>query len=123
MKTQWDLGVYRTLQVTLALGSAYKPARDVVVVTNFWTLGFFNELLKADVAPNSITIFLLLASTEALHLPIRLKNCYNPCFPHDQRVKELYERVFSDFHYSMLVKVIKLKMRLAAAAHIFSCWV
>ena len=106
----WDLEDDRALQVTLAVGSANKPARDMVVVSDFWTLRFsLFELVTADVAPSNIIIFLLLAGTQALHRSICPNYRYDFCFPHDKRVKELGERVFSDFHYGLLVKVIKTR--------------
>ena len=67
-----DLEADRVLQVTLAVGGAYKPARYVVVVANFGTppLALY-ELVSADVAPGGIIILLLLASTWAIHRSIR----------------------------------------------------
>ena len=71
VEEHWNLETDRALQVALAVGGADKPARDVVVVTDFGTLRFtFYELVTADVAPSSIIIFFLLAGTEALHRPI-----------------------------------------------------
>ena len=108
MEKHWDLEADWALQVTLAVGGIDKPARDVVVVTDFGTFRFtLYKLVTADVAPSGIIIFLLLAVTEALHRPIRPKNRHDLGFPHDKRVKELSERVVSDFHHSSLIKVIK----------------
>ena len=103
----WDLETDRALQTTLAVSCANKPARDVVVVTDLGTFCFtLYKLVTADVALSYIFIFILLASTKALHRPIRLKNRHDLCFPHNQRVKKLGERVVSDFHNGPLVKVI-----------------
>ena len=108
VEEHWDFEAYRTLQVTLAVSSADKPACNVVVVTDFGTLRLtLNELVTADVAPCGIIIFLLLAGAEAIHRPIRPENRHDLCFPHDERVKELGQRVLSDFHHGALVKVIK----------------
>ena len=80
----------------------------MVVVTVFETFRLaFYELVTADVATRCIIIFFLLTSTKALHRSIRPENRHNLCFPHDERVKKLGERVLSDFHYGPLVKVIK----------------
>ena len=104
----WDLETDRALQVTLAVRCADKPARDLVVVTDFGTLRFtIYKLVTADVAPSCIIIFLELAGTKALHCLIRPENRYDLCFPHNERVKKLGERVLSDFHHGPLVKVIK----------------
>ena len=92
------------------MGGADKQARDVVVVTDFGTLRFtLYKLATADVAPSGIIIFLLLASTKALYRLIRLENRYDLSFLHDERVKKLGKRVLTDFHYGMLVKVIKTR--------------
>ena len=112
VEKHWDLEADRALQVTLAMGSANKPAgaRDMVVVSDFRTLRFpLYELVTADVAPSGIIIFLLLAGTQALHRSICPKYRYDFRFPHDKRVKELGERFLSDFHHGPLVKVIKTR--------------
>ena len=110
VKEHWNLKAYRPLQVTLAVGGADKPARDVIVVTDIGTLRFtLYELVTADVASNGIIIFLLLANTKTLHRPIRPENRHDLCFPHDERVKKLGERVLSNFHHGPLVKVIKTR--------------
>ena len=84
VEKHWDLETDWALQVTLAVGSADKPARDVVVVTDLGTLRFtFYKLVTAYVAPRGIIIFLLLAVTEALHRLIRPENRNNLHFPHD----------------------------------------
>ena len=107
VKEHWTLNAYRALQVTLAVGGADKPARDVIVVTDFGTLRFtLYKLVTADVASSGIIIFLLLANTKALHRPIRPENRHDLCFPHDERVKKLGERVLSNFHHGPLVKVV-----------------
>ena len=65
------------------MGCADKLARDVIVVTDFGTLCFIlYELVTAHVAPRGIIIFLLLASTEALHGLIRPENRNYLRFPH-----------------------------------------
>ena len=108
VEEHWDFEADRALQVTLTVGGANKTPRNVVVATDFGTLRLaFYELVTADVAPRCIIIFLLLASTMALHRPIRPENRHDLCFPFEDRVKELSERVLSDFHYVPLVKVIK----------------
>ena len=108
LKKHWDLEADRALQVTLAVGSADKPASHLVVVTDFGTFCFsLYELVTANVEPSGIMIFLLLAGTEALHRPIRQENRHNLCFPHNEQVKKLGERVLSDFHHGPLVKVIE----------------
>ena len=85
----WDLETDRSLLVTLAVRCADKPARDVVVVTNFGTLRFtLYKLATADVALSGIIIFLLLASTKALHRPIRSENRHDFSIPHNERVKK-----------------------------------
>ena len=56
----------RALQVTLSVGGADKPFRDVVVITDFGTLLFaLYKLVSADVASRGIIIFLLLAGRGA----------------------------------------------------------
>ena len=106
----WNLKAYRALQVTLAVSGDDKPARDVIVVTDIGTLRFtLYELVTADVALSGIIIFLLLANTKALHRPIRPENRYDLCYPHNDRVKKLGERVLSNFHHGPLVKVIKTR--------------
>ena len=93
MEEHWDCETYRALQVTLPVGSADKPARDVVVVTDFEILcPTLYELVTADVAPSGIIIFLLLAGTEALHPPICSKNLHVLCFSHNERVKKRQAR-------------------------------
>ena len=110
VKEYLDLETDRALKVTLAVSSADKPACDVVVITDFGTLRFtLYKLLTADLVLSCIIIFILLASTKALHRPIRLENRHDFCFPHNQRVKKLGERVVSDFHHGPLVKVIKTR--------------
>ena len=82
----------------------------MIVVSDFKTLRFILfELVTADVAPSGLIIFLLLASTQALHRAICLKYCYNFRFSHKKRVKELGDRVFTDFHHGLLVKVIQTR--------------
>ena len=72
VEEHWDFKADRALQVTLTVGVADQPPRDVVVITDFGTLRLaFYELVTADVAPSGIIIFLLLAGTKALHRPIR----------------------------------------------------
>ena len=108
VEEHWDFEADRALQVTLAVSGADKPARDVVVVTDFGTLCFtLYKLVTADVAPSGIIIFLLLAGTKALYRPIRSNNRHDLSFPHNERVKKLGESVLSDFHHSPLVKVNK----------------
>ena len=110
MEEYWDFETDRALQVTLPVSCPDKPTRDVVVVTGFGTLRFIiYKLLTADVAPRCIIIFFLLAGTKALHSQIRPENRNNLCFPYDKRVKKLGECVFSDFHHSSFVKVIKTR--------------
>ena len=110
VEKHWYLKAYRALQVTLAVGGADKPASNVVMVTDFGTLRFIlYKLVTADVAPSGIIIFFLLADTKSLHCPIRLENRHNLCFPHNKRVKELGDRVLSDFHHGPFVKVIKTR--------------
>ena len=104
----WNFETDRALQVTLAVSCADKPARDVIVVTEFGAFRFtLFKLVTADVAPSCIIIFLLLADTKALHCLIRSENRNDLCFPHNEGVKKHGERVFSDFHNGPLVKVIK----------------
>ena len=86
----WDFETDRALQVTLAVSCADKQTRDVVVVTDFWTLRFtLYKLVTADVSLSCIIIFLLLAGTKALHCLIRPENRHDFCFPHNERVKKL----------------------------------
>ena len=107
VKDYWDFEAYQTLQVTEEVSSADKPACDVVVVTGFGTLRLtFNKRVTADVAASSIIILFLLASAEALHRPICPENRHDLCFPHDESVRKLGERVLFDFHHGLLVKVI-----------------
>ena len=83
-------------------------ACDMVVVSDFRTFRFtFYELVTADIAPSGIIVFLLLAGTQELHRSMCPKYRYDFRFPHNKRVKELGERVFSDFYHGPLVKVIK----------------
>ena len=108
LKEHQNLKAYRALQVTLAVGGADKPARDVIVVTNLGTLRFtLYELVTDDVASSGIIIFLLLANTKALYRPIRPENRHDLCFSYDEQVKKLGERVLSNFYHGLLVKVIK----------------
>ena len=54
----WNFEAFQALQVTLAMASAYKPARDMVVVTKFGTLCvILYKLVTADVSPSGIIIF------------------------------------------------------------------
>ena len=77
-----DFEAYWTLQVTLAVGSADKPARNVVVVSDFGALSLtFYKLVSANVSPRGIIIFLLLASTQAIHRSIRPEFRNYLCFP------------------------------------------
>ena len=72
VKEHWNHETDRAFQVTLAVSGADKPALDVFVVTDVKTLRFtLYKLATADVAPIGIIIFLLLASTKALHCLIR----------------------------------------------------
>ena len=92
------------------MDGADNPARDVVVVTTIVTLGLaLYEIVTANVATRRIIIFLLLAGTQSLHPSIRPENCNDLCFPNDERVKELGDRVFSDCYYGLFVKVIKTR--------------
>ena len=110
MEEYWDFETDRALQVTLTVSCADKPARNVVVVTDFRTLRLtLYKLVMADVAPSDIIIFLLLAGTKALHCQICMKNRYDLRFPHDERIKEFSERIFSDLYHIPLVKVIKTR--------------
>ena len=103
-----DFETDRALQVTLALGGADKLASDVVVVTDLGTLRFtFYKLVTADVAPSCSIIFLLLEGMKAFHRLIRPEYRHDLCFPNNERVKKLGERVLSYFHHGSLVKVIK----------------
>ena len=78
--------------------------------TDFGTLRFtFYELVTANEASSSIIIFLLLAGAKTLHRSIRSENRHDLCFPHDERVKKLGQRVFTDFYNNPLVKVIKFR--------------
>ena len=122
VEKHWDLEADRALKVTLAVGGSDKPVRDMVVVSDFRTLRFtIYELVTADVAPSGIIIFHLLAATQALHRSICPKYRYDFGFPHDKRVKELGERVFSDFITVRWSKLQKLEVRIAAAAHTLCC--
>ena len=103
----WDFEAYLALQVTLALGGDDKPAHDVVVVTDFWTLCLaVYKLVTANVAPSGIIIILLLASTTALYPQILFENRHDFCFLHDERVIKLSERVISNLQHVLLVTVI-----------------
>ena len=92
------------------MGGDDKPARDVIVVTNFGTLSFtLYKLGTADVAPCGIFIFLLLAGTKALHCSCRSENRHNLSLIHVKQVKKLGKSILSDFYHSLLVKVIKTR--------------
>ena len=55
----WDLKADWALQVTLTVRGADKPARNVIVVMDFWTLRLIlYELVTADVEQSGIIIFL-----------------------------------------------------------------
>ena len=69
----WDFKAYRALKIALAVGSADKPARGVIVVTDIGTLRLaFYILVTANVAARRIIIFVILAGTQALYRPICL---------------------------------------------------
>ena len=103
-----DFETDRALQVTLAVGGADKPARDVVVVTDFGSLRLaLYKLVTADVASSGIIILLLLSGTEAHHRPIRPEYRHDLGFPHDKRIKKLGERVLSDLHHGLLMEIIE----------------
>ena len=58
VEEHWDFIADWALQVTLAVGGANKPPRDVVVIRDFGTVRLaFYELVTADVAPSGIIIF------------------------------------------------------------------
>ena len=104
----WDFKAYWKLQIKLAVSSVDKPACDVVEITDLGTLRLtLNKLVTADVAPSDIIILLLLARAKALHLLIRPENRHDFCFPLDESVKKLGERVLSYVHHGSFVKVIK----------------
>ena len=89
---------------------ADQPTRDMVVVSDLRTLRFtFYELVTEDVAPSGIIVFLLLADTQAIYRSICPQYRYDFRFPHNKGVKELGERVLSDFHHGPLLKVIKTR--------------
>ena len=56
VENYWNLLAYRAFSVTILVGSAEKPARDVVVVKNFKIISF-TYFVTANVAPNGIIIF------------------------------------------------------------------
>ena len=77
----------RAFQITLAVGAADKPARNVVVVSEFGPLSLnFYKLVSANVEPRNIIIFLLLASTQAIHCSIFSKFLNYLRFPNDKNV-------------------------------------
>ena len=107
-KKHWDLEADRTLQVTLAVGSVDKPARYVVVISEFGTPRLtLYKLVSADVAPAGIIILLLLAGTQAIHRLIRPEFRNYFCFPNDKGVLKLDERVLPDFHHYPLIEFIE----------------
>ena len=82
----------------------------MIVVTDIGTVRVtLYEFVTANVAPCGIIIFVLFAGTEALYRPICSKNRYDLCFPHNKRVKELGERVLSDFHHGPYIKINKTR--------------
>ena len=98
---------HKALNVTLAVGSSNKPACDMVVISDFMNHRFtLIERVTANVAPSNIIIFFLLESTHSLNRSICPKNRYDFRFPHNKRVKELGERVLSDFYFGLIIKVI-----------------
>ena len=77
------------------------------MVTEFWALDLgLYKLVTANVAARRISIFVQLACTKAFQRPIRPETHYDVCFQDDKRVKKLGERVLSDFHNGLLVKVL-----------------
>ena len=87
MEEHWDLEADRALQVSLAMGGANKPARYVVVFSDFGTPRFtLYELVSADVAPRVIIILLLLAGSQAIYCSICWEFCNYLCFPNDKNV-------------------------------------
>ena len=110
VEENWNFEADRALQVTLAVGGIDKPACNAVVVTDLRTLRFtLYELMTADVTPSKMIIFFLLAGIETLYRPIRPENRHDLCFPHDEQVMKLSQRVLSVYHHSPLVKVIKTR--------------
>ena len=84
MEEHWDFDADPALQIALAVGSADQPARDVLVVMDFGALGLaLYDLVTANVAAGRIIIFVLLASTQALHRPIRPANRHDICFSYE----------------------------------------
>ena len=80
----------------------------MVVVTDFWAFCYsLYNAVTADVTPSGIIIFILLAGTYALHRSISLKKRYDLCFPQNENVKKLDERVLSDFSHGSIINNIK----------------
>ena len=76
------------------------------MVTDFIALCFyFNELVLKDVSLVRIILFFSLANTQALNGLIRPEKCYDLIFKHNERGKQLKERVLSDYYYSPLMNV------------------
>ena len=106
----WYFKAYWARQIALPVGIANKPARDVVVGTDFGAIDLaFYELVTTNVAARKINLLVLLAGTQTFHRPIFLENRHDLGFQDDKRVEELGERVLLDFHHGFLVNVIKTR--------------
>ena len=87
VEEHWDFEAYWALQVTLAVDSGDKPARYLVVVSDYGTARLtLYELVSADVAPGGIIILHLLLGTQTIHRSIRPEFRNNPRFPNNKGV-------------------------------------
>ena len=104
----WNYNAEWALQVTLAVGGVYKPARNVIVISDFgaFSLTFYTHV-SVDVAPRDIIIFFLLASTQAIYCSTCSKLFNYLRFPNDKGVKTLGERVLPDFHNYPLIEFME----------------
>ena len=108
VEKHWDLIADRALHVTLAVCAADKPARYVVLVSDFKALCLtLYKLVSADIATADIFLLLLLAGTLAIHCLIRPEFINYLRFPNDTGVYELDERVLPDFHHYPLIEFIE----------------
>ena len=87
VEDHWNFNTDQALQVTSVVGGADKPACNVVMVTEFGATSItFFKLVSADVSPRGIIIFLLLASTKAIHRTICSKFLNYLRFPNNKGV-------------------------------------
>ena len=83
-----DLVIYSPLEIAMPVSGADEMARNVVMVTDFWSFWIFVSLerLATNVALNRIVVLLLLCARQSLHWNIVFQMSDALPFPIDQSV-------------------------------------